>query len=163
MPSITKMLSDEHTHFVRLFDEVDRLLPDLRTVAEVRLLCRLVEGVLAHHADVEENLAYAAMDHVLQEKGELQRLYRDHQEIDTCFQRAREACDLTTALDLFRAGLKASRAHFRCEEETVFPLLNRLLAPATQEALGRAASVGASPVGVHGFASAPLISARRSG
>jgi len=136
MASITETLTNEHTQFCVLFNEIERLLPDVRTVAEVRLLSRLVEGVLSHHADVEENLAYAALDHALAENGEPVRMYQDHHEIDWCLQHARQAKGLPTALRLLKAGLKTSRAHFRREEETIFPLLEKLFDSANLEALG---------------------------
>ncbi len=152
--TITESLTSEHTQFCLLFDEIDRLLPDVRTVAEVRLLSRLVQGALSHHADVEENLAYAALDHALAEKGESIRLYQDHHEIDWCLQHARSAKGFTTSLRLLKAGLKASRAHFRREEETIFPLFEKLFNPANLEALGIEAPCMVSPLGPHGFANA---------
>ena len=133
---ITNFLTTEHALFCELFDEIDRLLPDVRTVAEVRLLGRLVEGVLSRHADVEQNLAYAALDHALAEKGELNQLYQDHEEIDACLQHATLATEFVEAVRFLRAGLKASREHFRREEETVFPLFEKLFDPAALEALG---------------------------
>src|ERR1035438_4013293 len=81
---IANFLTTEHALFCELFDEIDRLLPDVRTAAEVRLLGRLVEGVLCRHADVEQNLAYAALDPALAAKGELNQLYQDPEEIDAC-------------------------------------------------------------------------------
>jgi len=69
---ITNFLTTEHALFCELFDEIDRLLPDVRTANEVRLLSRLVEGVLSRHADVEQNLAYAALDHALGGKGRVE-------------------------------------------------------------------------------------------
>lgn len=151
---ITNFLATEHALFCELFDEIDLLLPDLRTVAEVRLLARLVEGVLSRHADVEQNLAYAALDHVLAEKGELNQLYQDHQEIDTRLQHAALAAEFEEAVQFLREGLQASREHFRREEESVFPLFARLFDPAALEAMGAVASVHAQPQWPHGFGNA---------
>jgi|SRR5208283_795389 len=150
---ITNFLTTEHAVFCELFDEIDSLLPDVQTVAEVRLLGRLVEGVLSRHADVEQNLAYAALDHALAEKGELNQLYQDHQEIDVCLQRATLAAEFVEAVRFLRAGLKASREHFRREEETVFPLFEKLFDPAALETLGAGAS-SASLQWPHGFENA---------
>jgi hemerythrin-like domain-containing protein len=151
---ITNFLTTEHALFCELFDEIDRLLPDVRTAAEVRLLSRLVEGVLSRHADVEQNLAYAALDHALAEKGELNQLYQDHQEIDVCLQHATLAAEFVEAVRFLRAGLKASREHFRREEETIFPLFEKLFDPAALEALGVGASGSASTQWPHGFENA---------
>jgi hemerythrin-like domain-containing protein len=151
---ITNFLTTEHALFCELFDEIDRLLPDARTAAEVRLLGRLVEGVLSRHADVEQNLAYAALDQALAEKGELNQLYQDHEEIDACLHHATLATEFVEAVRFLRAGLKTSREHFRREEETVFPLFEKLFDPATLEALGAGASGNASPLWPHGFENA---------
>ena len=151
---ITNFLTTEHAVFCELFDEIDRLLPDVRTVTEVRLLSRLVEGVLSRHADVEQNLAYAALDHALAEKGELNQLYQDHEEIDACLHHATLAEEFTEAMRFLRAGLKASREHFRREEETIFPLFAKLFDPAALEALGVGASGSASPQWPYGFENA---------
>ena len=148
---ITNFLATEHAVFCELFDVIDRLLPDVRTVAEVRLLSRLVEGTLSRHADVEQNLAYAALDQALAEKGELNQLYQDHQEIDVCLQHATLAVEFVEAVRFLRAGLKASREHFRREEEAVFPLFEKLFDPAALEALEGGASGSISPLWPHVF------------
>ena len=154
MMTITQSLTSEHTQFCVLFDEIDRLLPDVRTVAEVRLLSRLVEGVLSRHADVESNLAFAALDHVLAERSQLTRLHQDHQEIDERLHRASVAKAFPEAVRLLKAGLVASRKHFRWEEQTVFPLFEKLFDVADLEAFGTAASGRVSSPGPHGFANA---------
>jgi len=154
MSTITETLTAEHALLNLLFDELGRLLPQVRTVAELRLLTRLVTGLLSHHADLEDNLAYAALDHALAEKGQLDRLYQDHHEIDQRFRAAAVAKELPEAVRLLQAGLKASREHFRLEERTVFPLLEQQLSPATLKTLGVMVSSNASPLGRHGFANA---------
>ena len=148
---ITNFLTTEHAVFCELFDEIDSLLQDVRTVAELRLLSRLVEGVLSRHADVEQNLAYAALDQALAEKGELKQLYQDHEEIDASFHHATLAADFVEAVRFLKAGLKTSREHFRREEESVFPLFEKLFDPAALEALGTGVSGGTSAQWPHGF------------
>jgi hemerythrin-like domain-containing protein len=147
---ITNFLTTEHSLFCELFDEIDRLLPGVRTAAEVRLLSLLVEGVLSRHADVEQNLAYAALDQALAEKGELNQLYQDHEEIDACLHHATLAAEFAEAVRFLKAGLKTSREHFRREEETVFPLFEKLFDPAALEALGAGAG-STSSQWPHGF------------
>jgi hemerythrin-like domain-containing protein len=154
MESIISSLTTEHALFREMFDEIDRLLPDVRTVSEVHLLSRLVEGVLLRHADVEQNLAFAALDHALAEKRQLTRLHQDHHEIDECLRRATIAKQLPEAVRLLKAGLAASREHFRREEETVFPLFENLFEAAELEALGAHVPRRASPWGAHGFSNA---------
>jgi hemerythrin-like domain-containing protein len=155
MKTITDALVTEHSILRYVFDEINRLLPGVRTVAEVRLLARLVEGVLSHHADVEQNLAYAALDHALAEKGELKRLYQDHQEIDSHLRSAARAADFSDAVRLLQTGLQASREHFQREEQTVFPLFEKLFQPQAMEALGVGTSTPPpATLGPHFFANA---------
>jgi hemerythrin-like domain-containing protein len=151
MATITDALTSEHALFCEMFEEIVRLLPDLRTVPEVRVLSRLVEGVLLRHANVEQNLAFAALDHALAEKGQLARLHQDHQEIDECLHRATVARQLPEAVRLLKAGLAASREHFRREEKSIFPLLQNLFAARDLEALGTHLPQRASSLGTHGF------------
>jgi len=150
MRRITDVLTIEHTLLCTLFGEIDRLLPEVRTVDEARLLSRLVEGVLSHHADVEQNLAFAALDHVLAEKHQLGQLHQDHEEIDACLRNAGSATEPTKAVQMLKAGLEASRAHFRREEQSIFPLFEKVLAPTTLEILGAGVSSSASTLGPQG-------------
>jgi hemerythrin-like domain-containing protein len=154
MATIIESLIAEHALLCELFDEIDRLLPDVRTVSEVRLLSRLVEGVLSRHADLETNLAFAALDHALAENGQLTRLHQDHQEIDSHLLGAKLAKGFPEAVRLLKAGLAASRKHFRWEEQTVFPLFEKLFDVANLEALGSAAPRTVASLGPHGFANA---------
>jgi hemerythrin-like domain-containing protein len=132
--------------FCTVFEEIDRLLPEVRTLAEVHLLSRLVEGVLSKHADVEQNLAFAALDQALAEKGQLKQLNQDHKEINSSLRNAVLATDFTTAVRLLKTGLKASREHFKREEESVFPLFDQLLSPETLTALADQNSSSATPI-----------------
>jgi hypothetical protein len=162
MTTITDALASEHALFCEMFEEIVRLLPDLRTVPEVRVISRLVEGVLLRHASVEQNLAFAALDHALAEKGQLARLYQDHEEIDQRLHQATLARKFPEAVRLLKAGLAASRRHFRREEKTVFPLFQKLFKPAELEVLGSKLSLGALALGPHGFSNALRGRLRRS-
>jgi hemerythrin-like domain-containing protein len=138
MLMITDTLLAEHRVFRDLFDEIETLLPELTEVTETRLLATLVERVLLRHAEVESSLAYAALDHALKQRGQLERLHQDHEEIDGSLRRARKASTLKQSRRLLKAAIEASRAHFRREERGVFPLLERVLQPETLAALGGA-------------------------
>jgi hypothetical protein len=62
--------------------------------------------------------------------------------------------EFVEAVRFLRAGLKASREHFRREEESIFPLFEKLFDPATLKALGVGASGSASPLWPQGFENA---------
>ena len=136
MSTITQALVLEHAVFRAVFDQVERVLPTAIAAQEVRLLSTLVEGLLRQHGQTEEDLAYSALDHVLQEDGRLNRLHQDHHEIDEHFKRVHRATGLAEAQRLLTKALAASREHFRREEQIVFPFLERVLRPETLGALG---------------------------
>jgi hemerythrin-like domain-containing protein len=92
--------------------------------------------LLADHGETETNLAYAALDHALADRGALKKLYQDHHEIDDHFKRIHRVTDPAEALRLLKKGLKATREHFKREEKHVFPMLERTLRPDTLKTLG---------------------------
>ena len=136
MATITTTLVTEHAIFCIVFDQIERLLPGLESTREVKLLSTLVEGLLGKHSEAETDLAYAALDHVLAEKGKLARLRQDHKEIDNNFKLVHGASSLAEAQRLLKEALAASREHFRHEEQIVFPLLERALPGETLIELG---------------------------
>ena len=134
---ITEFLTAEHTIFLGVMDQIERVLPSLATPAEVRTMASIVEGMLEGHAARESNLAYLALDHVLAEKGNLERMHQDHHEIDNRLKKVHVANTCAEARRLLQAALRASREHFHLEEKLVFPMMERLLQPETLAALGR--------------------------
>ena len=136
MATIIETLVMEHVVFCAVFDEIERVLPSLDSIREVGLLSTVAERALRQHAETETDLAYAALDHVLAERGELDHLYRDHREIDYNFKQVHSASSLAEAQLLLKKALAASREHFRHEEQVVFPLLERVLPGETLIELG---------------------------
>ncbi|MCX7824280.1 MAG: hemerythrin domain-containing protein [Verrucomicrobiae bacterium] len=134
--NITDVLAVEHVTFCAVFDQIERVLPSLRTRAEIQMLVGLVESLLRDHGDAEQNLAYLALDHVLKERGQLDQLYQDHKEMDVQLKHVRRARTVAEARRLLRAVLVASREHFRREERTIFPLMQKVLQSETLEKLG---------------------------
>jgi hemerythrin-like domain-containing protein len=147
METIIGTLKTEHAVLVRLYEVVERQLSGVETVSEVHLLTRLVVGVLEQHAYMEEHLAFAALDHAMAERGPLNRLHQDHQEIDGALREAAAATDLEQARQLLKTGLKASRNHFRREEEMVFPLLEKMFTPQSLSHLAAGAATTGLPSG----------------
>jgi hemerythrin-like domain-containing protein len=124
---ITEVLVTEHRIFRGVFDEIERALPRLTTLAEVQTLANIVEGLLTDHAGTETDIAYLAFDHVLQDKGQLDRLHQEHQEIDASLRQIQTAGTCAEACRLLETTLRASREHMLFEEQSVFPLLERAL------------------------------------
>ena len=124
---ITEILVAEHRIFLSVFDQIERALPGVTTLTEARMLARLVEGMLESHARTETELAYLALDHVLQDKGQLDRLHEEHHEIDTNLHLVHLAGDVARARLMLQTALGASRRHFAFEEQSVFPLIESAL------------------------------------
>ncbi len=134
---ITEALVAEHTIFLSVFDQIERVLPSLTTPAEVQTMASIVEGLLEGHAKTETNLAYLALDHVMEHNGELKRMHQDHHEIDDRLRRVHSASTVAQARRLLKSAIAASREHFRAEERSVFPLLERSLQEETLTELGQ--------------------------
>jgi hemerythrin-like domain-containing protein len=128
---ITEILVAEHRIFLNVFEQIERALTSVTTLTEARMLARLVEGLLESHAGTETELAYLALDHVLQDKGQLDRLHEEHHEIDTSLHLVHLAGDVARARLMLQTAIWASRKHFAFEEESVFPLIESALLPET--------------------------------
>ena len=133
---ITEALVAEHTIFLGVFSQIERVLPRLTTASEVGAMASVIEGMLQRHAEAEKNLAYLALDHALAHQGELERMHQDHHEIDERLRSVQSAGSVAEARRLLDAALLASREHFQGEERTIFPLLEKVLQHDTLSALG---------------------------
>jgi len=138
MATITSTLILEHAVYGTVFEQIERVLPGVNSTQEIRVLATVVEGLLGKHAETETNLAYAALDHVLAEKGQIGRLHQEHKEIDNNFKRVHGASSPAEARRFLQQALAASREHFRYEEQVVFPLLERVLPGRALDDLGEA-------------------------
>ena len=128
---ITEILVAEHRIFLNVFEQIERALTGVATLSEARMLARIVKGMLESHASTETELAYLALDHVLQDKGQLDRLHEEHDEIDTSLHLVHLAGDAARARSLLQTAIMASRRHFAFEEQSVFPLIEAALQPET--------------------------------
>ena len=134
---ITEAIAAEHEILLSRFAEVERVLPRLKSRAEVGAIAAMVEGLLVDHADLETDLAFVPVDRALCDDGRLTRLAQAHQEIDDRLRRVRRAATCDEARRLFLAALAASREHFQDEERSLFPLMERALKARALIALGK--------------------------
>ena len=134
---ITEALVAEHNIFLAVFDQIEHALPNLSTPKEVRTMANIVLGLLESHAKTETGMAYLALDHVLAQKGELNRMHQDHHEIDDRLRQVATAETCDEARDLLEAALLASREHFQLEERNVFPVMEKVLRKETLTELGQ--------------------------
>jgi hemerythrin-like domain-containing protein len=124
---ITDALLAEHVVFHHLFDHVERIVPRLKTGAEVRSVAALVESLLKAHSDVEEKLLIEPLDHCLEQIGHCDTFHQEHHEIDENLKLAQSARNLKQSRACLLAAVIASRKHFDKEERIVFPLAEKVL------------------------------------
>jgi len=134
---ITDVLITEHRIFLSVFDQIEHVLPSLTTPTELRTMAAIIEGMLSGHAAAETNLAYLALDHVLAEKGQLERMHEDHHEIDVRLKKVHATNTCAEMRHLLKTAIQSSREHFSYEEKFVFPFLERKLQDETLTELGR--------------------------
>ena len=133
---ITEALLAEHVVFHCLFDHIERSLPSLKTLAEVRTVSSILESLLEGHARVEDELIVEPLEHCLQQLGQQETFHEEHEEIDASLQAIRKAKDLRTARRLLRDAVVASRTHFDKEERLIFPMAEKVLKARTLSVLG---------------------------
>ena len=135
--TIIEGLVAEHRTFLAVFDEIERALPGVKTMDEMTRLCQFLERLLHNHGETEKDLAYIALDHILKQHDQLTRLYHDHQELDILLKDVEKIKDIDEARTQFKKALDASRAHFKDEERTLFPLIETALQIETLQILGK--------------------------
>ena len=135
---ITEAIALEHATMLRVFDQVERVLPGLRSAVEMGTLATILEGLLSTQAQREANFAFAALDDALPHKGRLEALHEGHRELDEQVRQVQEASTCAEASRLLRAAMRAAREHFRHEERDLFPVLERALGLGVLAALGEA-------------------------
>lgn len=124
---ITETLVAEHAVFRNVFDSIERTLPKIRSLAEIKLIASLVESMLVRHAEAENDIAFLAVDHTLAEQGHLSSMHEEHNEIDVSLKQVQAATKVAEAKRLLKFAMLASRAHFKSEERKVFPLVEKVL------------------------------------
>ena len=134
---ITTALMAEHVVYHSLFDHIEKSLPHLKTLAEVRVLASALEALLKVHSEVEDKLLIEPLEPAFAQMGQAENFHQEHEEID------RDLYSLLTVRQLGRAKkmlLKAvlmSRKHFDKEERLVFPLAEQHLSVASLRLLGK--------------------------
>jgi hemerythrin-like domain-containing protein len=134
---ITDILLAEHMVFHNIFDHIERVLPKLETLGEVKSLAALMENLLRAHSRTEEDLVFAPLDHCLEQIGQRDTFENEHHEIDASLLKVKAARQLSEARRLLTVAVLASRRHFDHEERIVFPLAEKVMKRETLSELGR--------------------------
>jgi hypothetical protein len=137
MIPITKVLIAEHRMFCCLFEHIQKALPKVENLPEIKHLARMVEGLLRNHAKGEEDVFLRVDACAAQRIGSKGNVRHEHQEIDAKLKLVHMAKDLARSRNLFKAALVATRKHFNHEERFFFPLVEQCMEPRTLEKLGK--------------------------
>src|ERR1700690_3904775 len=79
---ITNILVAEHAVFHNLFDHIEKTLPRLKTLAEVKLLAATLDALMRPHAKTEDDLMIEQLEHCLEQLGQSETFHDEHEEID---------------------------------------------------------------------------------
>lgn len=135
---ITDILQAEHAVFHNLFDHLEKVVPNLKTIAEVKTLACLMKSLLEAHGKVEDELVSLPLEHYLEHIGQLENFHNEHIEIDRNLKNISSAKSLREARKLLLNAVIYSRQHFDNEERNFFPLAEKFLKQTTLETLGQA-------------------------
>ena len=80
---ITDILVAEHVVFHNLFDHIEKTLPRLKTLAEVKSLAATLDALMRPHANTEDELLMGPLEHCLEQIGQRELFHEEHKEIDT--------------------------------------------------------------------------------
>ncbi len=133
---ITEILVAEHAVFHNLFDHIEKTLPRLKTLAEVKSLAATLDALMRPHANTEDDLLMGPLEHCLEQIGQSELFHEEHEEIDAKLAEVQKARGPKQARDLLLRAVLRSREHFDKEERIVFPLAERLLKTKTLSSLG---------------------------
>jgi hemerythrin-like domain-containing protein len=134
---ITEALLAEHVVFHTLFDYLERTVPRLKSLSEIRALAQLLEAMLAQHSQVEDALLIEPLEPSFCQLGHDENFHAEHTVIEEHLQQIRHAKRVAPAQKLLLSAVVASRKHFDKEERLVFPLAEKQLSLRSQEALGK--------------------------
>ena len=133
---ITDALLGEHGVFYAQFDHLQEAMPVAETLAQVKDQAALLAAALKPHANLENDLLFAALDPYLGQMGPLTVMRREHDEIEGALARVQEVQDLAEARDLVLHALYVARDHFAKEEQVLFPMAHQVLSAEVLTQLG---------------------------
>src|SRR5262249_31057425 len=134
---ITEALHAEHIVFHHMFDHVEAIAMEVKTLAEIKALSGMMESMLRLHSDTEDDLFLGPLEHCFEQIGQRDAYLKEHEEMDGSLQKVQDATRLDTARKILLHAISHSRKHFEKEERIVFPMAEKVLKRETLEALGK--------------------------
>ena len=124
---ITDVLRAEHAVFHNLFDHIETAVPQLKTLAEVKVLAVVVDKLHGPHSKTEDDLFIEPLEPYFDQMGQKETFHDEHEHIEATLAKVQTARTLKDAKKILLNAIAASRKHFDKEERVVFPLAERIL------------------------------------
>jgi hemerythrin-like domain-containing protein len=134
---ITEALLAEHVVFHNLFDYVEKAVPVVKTLAEVRTLSGLLDTMLRIHSKVEDHLLIDPLEATFSQMGQAENFHDEHDQIEADLASIRSVRQIAEAKRRLLRAVMLSRKHFDKEERIVFPLAEKQLSAKSLLTLGR--------------------------
>ena len=134
---ITEALLAEHVVFHNLFDYVERTLPKLASLAEVRALALLLQTMLRIHSKVEDRLLIDPMEAAFSQMGQAENFHEEHEDIEQDLKSVQTVRRVNDGKKLLLRAVVLCRKHFDKEERIVFPMAEKQLSAKSLLVLGK--------------------------
>jgi hemerythrin-like domain-containing protein len=134
---LTEALLGEHGVLYDLLDEIEELAASAETAGELAAGLAAPGAALIHHATIEDELLFPALESVIGRDGMAAVMRAEHQDIGSLVERARSGRDLASCRRLVEELLATTRAHFAKEENVLFPAAEAHVGAEQLEDLGR--------------------------
>ncbi len=134
---ITEALLAEHVVFHNLFDYAERIVPDLKTLAEVCALSSLIQTMLRIHTKVEDHLLIDPLDAAFAQMGQADNFHEEHEQIEQGLESVTHARRIRQAKDRLMQTVVLCRKHFDKEERIVFPMAEKQMSAKSLLLLGK--------------------------
>lgn len=134
---ITEALLAEHVVFHNIFDYLERAIPNLKSLGEIRTLSSFLESMLEVHALMEDELLIEPLEACLCQLAQHENFHEEHEAIDKSLEAIQTTRSMAEAKRLLLNAVTSSRRHFDKEERIIFPLAEKLLSSNTLLLLGK--------------------------
>jgi hemerythrin-like domain-containing protein len=129
MMRITDALRGEHGVLLRMLDFVEQEALGF-SLSDAQAMGRLLRQAIESHAHLEDELLFGALEPQLTaQQGPLVVMRMEHDEIEGSLKRLPEERTAESAHRVLLHLVEVARGHFAKEEQVLFPLAERLLAP----------------------------------
>jgi len=133
---ITDALLGEHAIFYALFDQLEQTLSGAAPQASLQALAPILARTLVSHARLEDDQLFSSLDQHLPPDGPLAVMRAEHEEIEGNLQGLEQVQDPEELGRRISRLVVVARAHFKKEEQILFPLAEQCLGDTVLRDLG---------------------------